>query len=114
MSTKTAKTKKNTTQENVIAMKPDVQTQIEALRTDIALLAEAVKQQATDTVAAKTEGVREQAQIKAENDLNESENAKLKYDELTTKAETQIKEKPLTSIAIALGAGLLLGGILRK
>jgi ElaB/YqjD/DUF883 family membrane-anchored ribosome-binding protein len=107
MSTKTAKTKKNTTQENVIAIKPDVQTQIEALRTDIALLAEAVKQQATDTVAAKTEGVREQAQIKAEN-------AKLKYDELTTKAETQIKEKPLTSIAIALGAGLLLGGILRK
>ena len=33
---------------------------------------------------------------------------------MTTKAETSIKENPLTSIAIAVGAGLVLGALTRR
>ena len=104
MATKTAKT---TTKKNVVSLKPDVQTQIEALRKDIALLADAVKLQTKQTVTEKTATARAVATEKAYE-------AKLKYEELTTKAETQIKEKPLTSIAIAVGAGMLLGAITRR
>lgn len=97
-----SKTPKATTNKNTVASKPDVQTQIEALRTDIALLADALKDQTKQTFIERTAGATEKADA-----------AKEKYDELTTKAETHIKEKPLTSIAIAVGVGLLLGAITR-
>ena len=100
------KTPKSPTKKNVVALKPDVQTQIEALRADIALLADAVKVQTKQTVNEKTANVKAAATEKADV-------AKVKYDELTTKAEAQIKENPLTSIAIAVGAGILLGAITR-
>lgn len=103
MATKTSKT---TAKKNVVALKPDVQTQIEALRKDIALLADAVKIQTKQTVNERTATAKAVATEKADV-------AKAKYDELTTKAETQIKENPLTSIAIAVGAGMLLGAITR-
>jgi len=103
MATKTPKTE---TKKNIVALKPDVQTQIEALRKDIALLADAVKLQTKQTVSDHTSTAKTVATEKADV-------AKAKYDELTTKAETQIKENPLTSIAIAVGAGMLLGAITR-
>ena len=108
MATKvTTTTKKTTTpKENVVAIKPDVNTQIDALRADIALLADALKLQAKETLNSKTEVARTEAKLKADE-------ARMKYDELTTKAEAQIKENPLTSIAVAVGAGLLLGAIAR-
>jgi len=88
-------------------LKPDVQKQIEALRSDIALLADAVKLQTKETVNERAATAKAVATEKADA-------AKAKYDELTTKAETQIKEKPLTSIAIAVGVGMLLGAITRR
>ena len=103
MATKTSKT---TNKKNIVSLKPDVQTQIEALRKDIGLLADAVKLQTKETVSERTATAKVVAVEKAEE-------AKLKYEELTSKAESQIREKPLTSIAIAVGAGLLLGAITR-
>lgn len=103
MATKTSKT---TNKKNVVSLKPDVQTQIEALRKDIGLLADAVKLQTKETVSEGTATAKAVAVEKADE-------AKLKYEELTSKAESQIREKPLTSIAIAVGAGLLLGAITR-
>jgi ElaB/YqjD/DUF883 family membrane-anchored ribosome-binding protein len=103
MASKTAKTQIKT---KTVALEPDVETQIEALRTDIALLAEALKAQAIQTVNDRTVTARAAA-------TETADVAKEKYDELTTKAEAQIKEKPLTSIAIAVGVGLLLGAITR-
>jgi len=103
MATKTPKTP---AKKNVVALKPDVQTQIEALRTDIALLADAVKMQTKESVNERTAAAKAVATEKADV-------AKAKYDELTTKAESQIKENPLTSIAIAVGAGIVLGAITR-
>lgn len=100
------KSPKTAVKVNAAALNPDVQTQIEALRTDIALLAEAVKGQAVQTVNERTATARAVATEKADV-------AKEKYDELTTRAEAQIKENPLTSIAIAVGAGILLGAITR-
>jgi len=103
MATKTPKT---TTKKNVVSLKPDVQTQIEALRKDIALLADAVKLQTKQVVSERTSTAKAVASEKADE-------VKMKYDDLTTKAENQIKENPLTSIAIAVGAGMLLGAITR-
>ena len=91
---------------NTVALTPDVQTQIEALRNDIALLADAVKIQTKQTVNERTATAKAVATEKADA-------AKEKYDELTTQAEVQIREKPLTSIAIAVGVGMLLGAITR-
>ncbi len=101
-----SKTPKAPVKKKTVALEPDVQTQIEALRNDIALLAEAVKVQTKQTVGERTATAKAAVTEKA--DI-----AKETYEELTEKAETHIKEKPLTSIAIAVGVGLLLGAITR-
>ena len=101
MATKTAK------KENIVSIKPDVSTQLDALRKDVSLLTEALKLQTKQTVSETTETVRDVA-------TDKTEAAKAKYDELTTKAEASIKENPLTSIAIAVGAGLVLGALTRR
>jgi ElaB/YqjD/DUF883 family membrane-anchored ribosome-binding protein len=101
------KTKKMTTKENVVTLTPDVQTQIEALRQDISLLAEAVKVQTKHSVTEQTASAKAAVTEKADE-------AKAKYDELSTKAETHIREKPLTSMAIAVAAGMFLGAITRR
>ena len=100
------KTSKSLVKKNVVPLNPDVQTQIEALRKDITLLADAVKIQTKQAVNERTATAKEVAVEKADA-------AKDKYNELTTNAEAQIKEKPLTSIAIAVGVGMLLGAITR-
>jgi ElaB/YqjD/DUF883 family membrane-anchored ribosome-binding protein len=95
------------TKKNVVAMKQDIPAQIETLRTDIANLAETLKLQAKATVAEKTSEVKDVTAEKAEF-------AKERYSELTTKAETSIKDNPLTAVAIAVGAGLVLGALTRR
>ncbi len=95
------------TNKKVVALNPDVSEQIQALREDVALLASAVKVQTKTKVADTTSTVKTATTEKAEM-------AKAKYDEITSQAETSIKENPLTSVAIAAGAGLLLGAILRR
>jgi len=77
------------------------------LRADIALLAETVR----DTTKAKAS---DKVSIAKDAAVEKVEVAKSKYSELSSKAESSIKENPLTSIAIAVGAGLVLGALTRR
>lgn len=107
----TTKAKQNSStksdNQNVVAMNSDISTQLETLKADVALLASTVKEQAQATVAEKTGTAKEIAVAKAEQ-------AKDRYDAITQTAEQRIKENPLTSIALAVGAGLVLGAITRR
>ncbi|NNE57263.1 MAG: DUF883 family protein [Hellea sp.] len=96
-----------TPKKNVVEIKPDVSTQLEVLREDISELAKIVKVQAKETAQTKKAQIVDTASAKAAA-------SKAKYDELTTTAETKIKENPLTAMAIAVGAGLFLGLISRR
>ena len=99
---------KTTSKKNVVAIKDnDIPAQIETLRADIATLTSMVKTQATDKIVQTKDTVKETAAQK-------TEAAKVRYDELTTQAEKSIKENPLTSIAIAVGAGIVLGALSRR
>jgi len=88
-------------------MKPDVTAQIENLRADVALLAETVAEQTKSKVTQQTEAVKTVA-------AEAADTAKARYAEATELAETRIKEKPLTAIAIAVAAGLVLGAVTRR
>jgi ElaB/YqjD/DUF883 family membrane-anchored ribosome-binding protein len=96
-----------TTSANVVPMNSDIANQLETLRNDIKLLAKTVKDQALSTVENRKDTAKTVA-------IDQKEAAMAKYDELSTKAELQIREKPLTSMAIAVGAGIVLSAILRK
>ena len=88
-------------------MQPDVSAQLDTLRNDVAQLAETIKLQAKVTVADKKAVAKTVAAEKT--DL-----VKTRYDELSTKAETSIKENPLSSLAIAMGIGFVLGAVTRR
>jgi len=104
----TSKTTQASRKKNVVAMKdPDISSQIEILRADIATLASTVKSQAKMTANEKVATARKVA-------ADTTDTAKVKYEELTSNAETQIRENPLTSVAIAVGVGLLLGALTRR
>jgi len=92
---------------NVVSIKDDIPSQIETLRADLALLASTVR----DTTKAKAS---DRASIVKDVAVEKVDEAKLKYSELSTKAETSIKENPLTSVAIAVGAGIVLGALTRR
>jgi ElaB/YqjD/DUF883 family membrane-anchored ribosome-binding protein len=96
-----------TTKKNVVEIKPDVNAQLETLRKDVSELTKALKIQAKTTAQAKTAQVVDTAAEKAAI-------TKAKYDELTTSAESSIRENPLTSVAIAVGAGVVLGLLTRR
>lgn len=96
-----------TTKKNIVEIKPDVNAQLENLRKDIALLAGTIKTQAKATAQAKTAQVADTAGAKVAE-------TKAKYDELTTTAEKSIRENPLSSVAIAVAAGVFLGLLSRR
>ena len=96
-----------TTKKNVVDIKPDVNAQIETLRGDIALLTKTIKAQAKEVAQAKTSQVVDTASVKVAE-------TKAKYDELTTTAEKSIRENPLSSVAIAVAAGMFLGLLSRR
>lgn len=96
-----------TAKKNVVPMKQDISEQLETLRKDVATLAETVKLQAKATVEDKKSTAKNIAAEK-------TEIVKERYDELTTKAELSIKENPLSAIAIAVAAGLVLGAVTRR
>lgn len=85
----------------------DIPAQIDTLRSDLAKLTEMIKVQAADKVSEKTSRVKDVAAEKR--DI-----AKERYEEITSKAESSIRENPLSSIAIAIGAGVLLGALTRR
>jgi len=98
------------TKKNVVALSgknEDIGKQLETLRADISKLADTVTTQAKATASQKTQAFKDVASEK-------SDVAKARYDELTTRAESSIKENPLTSIAIAVGAGIVLGALSRR
>lgn len=96
-----------TTKKNVVDIEPDVNAQIETLRADIALLTKTIKSQAKTTAKVKASQVVDTASTKAAE-------TKAKYDELTTTAEKSIRENPLSSVAIAVAAGMFLGLLSRR
>lgn len=95
------------TKKNVVNIKEDIPTQIETLRSDLALLAETVRDTTKAKATNKVSAVKETANEKVDE-------VKLKYSELSSKAESSIKENPLTSVAIAVGAGMILGALTRR
>ena len=105
--TKTTNRKPVTTEAVTPLGGSEISQQLDTLRADLKTLAQTVKSQALSKVDGRAETAKEVASEQAEL-------AKARYDELTTKAESQIREKPLTSMAVAVGAGLLLGAILRS
>lgn len=96
-----------TTTDNVVPMNTEISQQLDTLRADLKALAESVKTQALSKVEGRTETVKAVA-------VEQKDAAVARYEELSTKAEVQIREKPLSSMAIAVGAGLVLGAILRN
>ncbi|GHA96646.1 hypothetical protein GCM10009069_19600 [Algimonas arctica] len=96
-----------TKSDNVVPLTSDISSQIDTLRNDIKLLAKTVKEQALSKVESRTDTAKTVA-------IDQKDAAVAKYEELSTKAETQIREKPLTSMAIAVGAGIVLSALLRK
>lgn len=96
-----------TTKKNVVKITPDVNAQIETLRADIALLSETLKTQAKTTAQIKKAQVIDSVSEK-------TAETKAKYDELSSVAEKSIRENPLTSVAIAVGAGMFLGLLTRR
>lgn len=99
--------KKTPSSDNVVPMNSDISNQLETLRNDIMLLAKSVKEQAMSTVESRKDTAKTVA-------MDQKDAAVAKYDELSTKAEIQIREKPLTSLAMAVGVGFVLSAILRK
>lgn len=95
------------TKKTDIAAQQDIPAQIETIRADIALLTKTLKEQTKATVADKAATAKNVAQEK-------TDMAKVKYDEMSSKAEASIKENPLTAVAIAVGAGMLLGALTRR
>lgn len=95
------------TKKNVVTINQDIPSQLESLRADIALLAKTVELQTKATVADKAAKAKTVATEKVEV-------AKVKYDEISSQAETSIRENPLTAVAIAVGAGVLLGALTRR
>lgn len=106
-STKKGATVTATTSDNIAPMNSDISSQLETLRDDIMLLAKTVKEQALSTVESRKDTAKTVA-------TDQKQAVVAKYDELSTKAEMQIREKPLTSMAIAVGAGIVLSALLRK
>ena len=85
----------------------ELSREIDTLKADLKSLAATVKTQALAKVDGRTENVKQVA-------TEQAELAKARYEEVATKAEAQIRENPLSSMAIAVGAGVLLGAILRS
>lgn len=94
---------------NIISLKSeqDIAAQVEILRADISELAKIVKVQAQNVAEQKASTVKNVVK-------DTRETATTKYRDITTSAETSIREKPLTAMAIAVGAGLMLGAMSRR
>ena len=105
--TKTTNAKPVTTESVTPLGGSEISQQLDTLRADLKTLAQTVKSQALSKVDGRAETAKTVA-------VDQAELAKARYDELTTKAESSIREKPLSSMAIAVGAGVLLGAILRS
>lgn len=92
----------------------DIEAGLEQVKSDIAML--------TDTLAqygqGKINGIQSTAAEKSEIALKSSEETlnelRAQVEQLSGRVETQIKEKPLQSIAIAAGIGALFALIARK
>lgn len=96
-----------TSADNVIPLNSDISDQLETLRSDIMTLAKTVKDLAVDKVESHKDTAKTVASDKKDVAVE-------KYDELSTQAEAQIRENPISSMAMAIGAGFILGTIFRN
>ena len=110
------------------SMKSDVETlkaEVARLREDLASTAktaaslgkhgfEAAKERAGSAYEAGRERLHETAEVARQRATDAARYAREKGREGVDKAETTIQDHPFSSVAIAFGAGLLLGAILRS
>ena len=96
----------------------DLQAQIATLKADLAELTSSLKEQGVEYVDAKTADLRATASEKTAElrtvATQKAEIAKDKYADTLADTEARIRANPLTSVAIAVGAGLVLGAITRR
>jgi ElaB/YqjD/DUF883 family membrane-anchored ribosome-binding protein len=104
----------NSSRANSSVSQKDIEAGLEQVKNDIAAL--------TDTLAqygkGKINGIQSAASNKSEIALKSSEETlnelRAQVEQLSGKVETQIKEKPLQSIAIAAGIGALFALIAKR
>ncbi len=85
----------------------DISKQFDALRQDVATPTASITELSKETIKDKTLPLKDIT-------LAQKGAAQDKYKELTQTAETKIKDNPLTAVSAALGAGLVLGMLMRR
>jgi len=91
-----------------------LKTDINKLRADLSTIGEGVRKMGTEAVGAtqaKVKSVAQDALDEFQNKLNE---AKSQGQKVVHDLEREIKEKPLTSLAVAFGVGFLLSKLLDR
>ena len=96
----------------------DVTEQIEQLRLDIATLTQTVKQLALENIRTSAEHLRDTASSAAHKSADASQDA-LKdatrlVEDTARDLESRVRQRPLTAMLVALGAGFVLGLITRR
>lgn len=104
----------NASRANSSVSQKDIEAGLEQVKNDIAALTDTLAQYGQDKIS----GIQSTASRKSEIALKSSEESfrelRSQVEQLSGKIETQIKEKPLQSIAIAAGIGALFAFIAKK
>lgn len=94
--------------------KDDLQAQLDALRAEIAALAATLQsdgRKLADSLKERAGDMSEEAVAKARATLKD---IKAETDRMEDKLEAQVREKPLQSVLIAFGLGLVVSILLRR
>jgi ElaB/YqjD/DUF883 family membrane-anchored ribosome-binding protein len=92
----------------------DLQTQLDALRADLSALAallQANSQKAAEGLKEKADALTGEARARATAAMGD---LRREADRLEDRLETQVREKPLQSLMMAFGLGLLVSILLRR
>jgi ElaB/YqjD/DUF883 family membrane-anchored ribosome-binding protein len=92
----------------------DLQAQLDAIKSELASLAASLSAEGkamADALREKAEGISDEAKVKAQAALKD---IKAETDRLEEKLEAQVREKPLQSLLIAFGLGLIVSMFLRR
>jgi ElaB/YqjD/DUF883 family membrane-anchored ribosome-binding protein len=92
----------------------DLQAQLDALRSEIASLAASLQADGKKMAGAikdRAEGLTEEAKVRARATLKDIQT---ETDRIEDKIEAQVREKPLQSVLLAFGLGLVVSVLLRR